>query len=205
MALILGEYKYSEEMTSGRKVWIKHMPDAPLFVEAKAWTRIIKVFGRQLEAKDADIAAKPRVVICALVFAKREHTYQIDTASFMLTTNQWIPVSGVEEIDLIEALIAQKRRFLKPLQYDAKYAAAFPNVLLLDGGDEPVALHVTSNFMTELERSTKDKLLKSAENGQWVWNTGDAMPHFPKAAWPAAASVRPAIGVPDDFRLLPPS
>jgi hypothetical protein len=71
-----------------------------------------------LEAPYADTKTKQRVVICALIYAKREHTYQIDTASFMLTTENWIPIESIYEVDLIEVLTEQKRRFVKPLRYD---------------------------------------------------------------------------------------
>ena len=134
MALVLGEYKGEEASPLGRKVWLKHMPDAPLFIDAKTWERIERAYGNLLEARYADTKTKQRVVICALIYAKREHTYQIDTASFMLTTEHWIPIEGIHEVDLIEALTQQRRRFMKPLRYDARSVASFPNVLLLDTG-----------------------------------------------------------------------
>ena len=182
MALVLGEFKGSEETAAGRKIWVKHMPDVPLLVDTKTWTRIEKVFGRIFEARDADMASKPRVMLCALIYAKREHIYQIDTASFMLTTAQFIPVNGIEEIDLVQSLVEQKRRFIKPLQYDAKSAAAFPNAQLLDAGDAPVPLHVTSGFMSDKERSVKEKCIKAVEGAPWVWNTDGTMPPFPVTA-----------------------
>jgi Protein of unknown function (DUF1173) len=86
MALVIGEYKGEDASPFGRKVWLKHMPDAPLFIDARAWERIERAYGSMLEARDADTKTKPRVVMCALIYAKREHIYQIDTASFMLTT-----------------------------------------------------------------------------------------------------------------------
>ena len=144
MALVLGEYKCEEASPLGRKVWLKHMPDAPLFIDAKTWERIERAYGNLLEARYADTKTKQRVVICALIYAKREHTYQIDTASFMLTTEHWIPIEGTHEVDLIEALTQQRRRFMKPLRYDARSAASFPNVLLLDTGAKPTPLHVVS-------------------------------------------------------------
>ena len=74
MALALGEYKSDQASPLGRKVWLKHMPDAPLFIDAKAWERIERVYGNVLEARDADTKTKQRVVMCALIYAKREHT-----------------------------------------------------------------------------------------------------------------------------------
>lgn len=179
MALVVGEFKGSEATASGRRIFVKHMPDAPLLVDVKAWTRMERVYGRLFEARDADTIHKPRVVMCALIYAKREHTYQIDTASFMLATEQWIPLNGIDEIDLIHALIEQGRRFVKPLQYDAKSAAAFPNALLLDAGEAPVALHVLSGFMELKERAIKEKSLKSDDVTQWVWSTNQPMPTLP--------------------------
>ena len=85
------------------------MPDAPLFIDTTAWDRIERVYGNVLEARDADTKTKQRVVMCALIYAKREHTYQIAVATFMLATDNWIPIDGIHEVDLIQALTEQRR------------------------------------------------------------------------------------------------
>lgn len=189
MALVLGEYKCEEASPLGRKVWLKHMPDAPLFIDAKTWERVEKAYGNLLEARYADTKTKQRVVICALIYAKREHTYQIDTASLMLTTEHWIPIEGTHEVDLIEALTQHRRRFMKPLRYDARSAASFPNVLLLDTGPKPTPLHVVSASLDPQDRAAKEKVLKAADNTAWVWNTEKKMPPLPEAA-PRSVSAR---------------
>lgn len=178
MALVLGELKGTEAAPFGRKVWIKHMPDAPLFIDNKAWERIERAFGAMLEARDADTKSRLRVVICALVYARREYTYQIDTASLMLTTKNWIPIEGMHEVGLLEALTGQKRRFLKPLRYDARSAAPFPNALLLDTGDTPTPLHVVSSFMDAKERAAKERAVKANNAGVWIWYTDEPLPAF---------------------------
>lgn len=182
MALVIGEYKCEEASALGRKVWLKHMPDAPLFIDAKAWKRIERAYGGLFEARDADTKTKQRVVMCALIYAKREHTYQIDTASFMLTTENWIPIEGVHEADLIQALTEQRRRFMKPLRYDARSAASFPNVLLLDTGARPTPLHVVSASLDSQDRAAKGKALKAPGDTAWVWSTDQKMPPMPAAA-----------------------
>lgn len=181
MALVLGEFKGSEASTFGRKIWIKHMSDAPLLIDNKTWDRIERAYSSILEARDADTKARQRVVMCALVYAKREHTYQIDTASLMLATENWIPLEGTHEADLIQALTDQKRRFMKPLRYDARSVAPFANALLLDTGEMPIPLHVFSGFMEPKERTAKDKVVKANGTGCWVWCTDKAMPELPAA------------------------
>lgn len=181
MALVLGEFKGVEASTFGRKVWIKHMPDAPLLIDSQAWGRIERAYGDILEARDSDTAHKLRVVICALVYAKRERIYQIDAASLMLTTEHWIPIESLHEVDLIHALIVQKRRFVKPLRYDARNAAPFANALLLDTGEVPMSLHVVSGFMESKERALKEQAAKAVD-GCWVWYSDRAMPSLPAVA-----------------------
>jgi len=182
MALVLGEHKRQEASPLRRKVWIRHMPDAPLFIDARAWERIERGYGSLLEAPDADTKTRQRVVICALIYAKREHTYQIDTASFMLTTKNWIPIEGIHEADLIQALTEQRRRFMKPLWYDARSAASFPNVLLLDTGAKPTPLHVVSALMDPNDRAAKEKAIKGQGATVWVWHTDKPMPGLREAA-----------------------
>src|SRR5205823_5036029 len=77
MALVLGEYQGSEASSFVRKVWIGHMPDAALFIEAKVWERIERVHEMLFKARGADTKTKLRMLMCALIYAKHEHIYQI--------------------------------------------------------------------------------------------------------------------------------
>lgn len=186
MALVIGEFKGSEPAPQGQRLWVKHMPDVPLLMPAKTWLRTERLYGALLEARQADTSQPPRIVLCALIFARREHTYQVEALSFMLVHPQWIPIEGVHELPLLDTLIAQQRRFVKPLRYDARTAAEFPNALLLDTGDEPVALHVASDFLDLKERAAKARVLSGLGPAGWVWRTGDRMPALP----PRAGSAR---------------
>lgn len=178
-AIVIGEFKASEVTPWGRRVWVKHMPDAPLLINAKAWERIERVFADLFEARDADMGHKVRLMMAAVIRARRENTYEIDVASLMLTSEHWIPVEGVYELLLLHALVDQQRRFVKPLRYDAKSGVAFPNALLLDVGATPVSLHVTSTFMNSKDQTIKASALKNSGPEVWVWHTGEPMPVFP--------------------------
>jgi len=180
LQLVVGEFKGVEDGPGGLRVWIKHMPDVPLSIDAKAWNTIRKRYEPWFHAASADLPAKPRLILGALVYARREHSYAIETASCMLTTANWIPVEGSHELDLLDALTVQGRRFVKPLRYDAPTAGQFANVLLLDTGPEPTPLHVISGYADVRERKAKERLL-SANPSLWVWNTAEAMPDLPPA------------------------
>jgi Protein of unknown function (DUF1173) len=179
LALVLGEFKASDATADGRRVWIKHMPDAPLLIASKAWSRIEKVFAPLFEARDADTGHGVRLMLAALVRARREYTYEIDAGSLMMTTEHWIPIEAIHELPLVHALVDQQRRFVKPLRYDAAMAAVFPNALLVDMGARPVPLHVVSAFMAPKVRAAKEHAIAKAGDGAWVWVTDGPMPALP--------------------------
>ena len=83
------------------------------------------------------------------------------------------------ELPLIEVLPREQRTFIKPLKYDARSAAAFPNVLLLDSGKAPLPLHVASPFAEANERALKASLVARCPL-LWVWYTNQGMPPLPE-------------------------
>jgi hypothetical protein len=181
MAIIVGEYNGSEPTTAfDRRIVVKHMPDVPLYIETKAWERVERRHAAILQARDADVPRRPRAMMAALVYAKREHVYQVDTLSLMLTTDQWIPLEGLYELALIEALQREQRAFIKPLKYDARWSATFPTVLLLDGGEAPLPLHVVSPFADAKERALKVRSIAVGVQPSWVWYADRDMPPLPE-------------------------
>lgn len=69
---------------------------------------------------------------------------------------------------------------MKPLRYDARSAASFPNVLLLDTGAKPTPLHVVSASLDPQDRAAKEKALRGQGVPVWVWYTDKPMPLLPE-------------------------
>lgn len=185
LALVIGEFKASDESPWGRRIWIKHMPDAPLLLADKTWSRLAKAYAPLLEARDADGGQKVRLMLAALIRERREYTYEIDVASLMLTSEHWVPIEGVHELPLVNALVHQQRRFIKPLRYDARHAAGFANAMLLDTGEQTVSLHIVSSYLDTKEQAAKTAALKNAEGTSWVWYTSESMPQLPQPTFRA--------------------
>ena len=180
LAVVLGEFKTCEATAFGRRLWIKHVPDAPLLIADKTWERARRAYAAYFEIQDAGF--RSHLVLTALIRAKREHVYEVDALSLMLTSEHWIPVEGAHEVELVHALVEQQRRFIKPLRYDARSTAGFPNALLLDAGADPVALHVISAFADEKERAAKIQTVARLEPRVWAWWTEQPMPALPALA-----------------------
>jgi hypothetical protein len=187
LGLVIGELKACEPRDAFCRVWVRHMPDAPLLLDARTWERVARSECRLLQAGDADGARGARLALCALIRSRRPFTYEIDTLCLMLASAQWLPVEAADELPLVDALVAQRRRFLKPLRYDAPSAAAFPNVLLLDCGNQPVPLHLTGDHLSAQDQAQRRKAIQASREPAWVWDLGQPMPPLP-AAGPAARS-----------------
>jgi len=175
----LGEFEGCDDTALGKRIWLSHMPDAPLLSSNRLWERTERVFGPLFEARDADTGVGVRLMMAALIRARREQTYEVESLSLMLTSEHWIPVEGVHELPLIQALVAQRRRFVKPLRYDARSVSEFANALLLDAGPAAVPLHLLSPFMSPAERIAKERAIAARGSAPWAWRTEDAMPPFP--------------------------
>ena len=194
LALVLGEFKGWESAPAGARIWIRHMPDAPLLADARTWARVQRGFAPLFEALDSDGGRGLRLMLAALIRARREHTYEIDLASLMLTSEEWIPLDGLHEVPLVRALVLQKRRFVKPLRYDARTAAGFANAILLDVGAEPVPLHVVSSYMSVADAQAKAHSVESSSGGAWTWSTHLPMPDLPSRAMHLSDRVGAAHG-----------
>jgi hypothetical protein len=194
LAVVMGEFKGWESAPAGARIWIRHMPDAPLLADARTWARVQRGFAPLFEALDSDGGRGLRLMLAALIRARREHTYEIDLASLMLSSEEWIPLEGVHEAPLVRALVAQGRRFVKPMRYDARSVAGFANAILLDAGAEPVPLHVLSAFMRSADAQAKVRAMETDKRGAWVWSTDLPMPDLPSHAMHSRHTVGAAQG-----------
>jgi hypothetical protein len=177
MMIVLGEFNDVQDSIVGRKILVKHMPDTPLLVDDDTWQRIQKNFKSIFEAKALDEPL--RLIMAALIYAKRDQVYQVDRTGFMLATENWIPVEDASEVALVRRLTQEDRSFLKPLRYESTKFAAFPNVKLLDTGDEPTALDIESAMAEEKDRELKRKAIEQRAGDLWVWNVSQPMPSLP--------------------------
>lgn len=201
MAIVVGQFNGAQPAAHGRRILVKHMPDAPLHIDEKAWERAERAYATTLQAADADVQHKSKVVLAALVYARRENLYQVDALTMMLASDQWVPLEGLHELPLVEELQRQGRSFIKPLRFDSRSGACFPNVLLLDAEGGPVALHVASAFLEPKERRAKERALQALGDGAWVWRTDKEMRAFParggRRAHSESTDPNPAIAVPE--------
>jgi hypothetical protein len=193
MMVAIGELKEFKQTTLGYEVVFMHLPGCAFFLDHKAGERTKRAYGAELQAWTA---GQVKLIAACLFYAKREHLYQIESLTLMMTSAQWIPLDHAYERDVIDKLVAEQRAFLKPLRYEAKHAGKYPNFLLLDAGERPVALDILSPFLTDQERAGKASAIAARNPKGWAWATAQGgVPDLPPKAVmrpPREAATSPA-------------
>ena len=186
LAIVIGEFNGVEPTGMGYQLRIKHMADPPLQLDARTWKKAARSHASTLQALNADVEHKPRVLMALLVGARREHVYEVDSLTCMLVSCQWLPLDGTHELPFIEALQQQGRKFLKPMRYDLRSSAGLASALLLDSVDAPYPMHVISPFLAPRDRAVKERVVAQLGDRCWTWHTDRAMPAFPRQLREAA-------------------
>ncbi|WOB74326.1 DUF1173 family protein [Achromobacter xylosoxidans] len=155
-----------------------------LALDEGIWHALERSFGREL---DAWRAGNPVVAIVQTDPPKSSGgtvRAQVVDAALMHVTREWIPVDSGYEALIADQLVATKRRFEKPLRFDAGEDATFPDFWLKDT-ESPMPLEVWGMATAEYRARKAEKAAyyddKYGEDGWWSWDaaTGDPVPGFP--------------------------
>ncbi|NRF72047.1 DUF1173 family protein [Aquincola sp. S2] len=179
LMLVMSELKEFTATEVDYRIVLRHMPDCPLYMQRKAGDRFKAIFEREYEAwahqRCAEQAGqvdpwRSRFLFCGLIYARREDLYAVDMATLVMASSNWLPLDHPYERLLIDELVRHERRFLKPLRFEAKRGASFPNAVLLDTGNSETPLDVVTPFMPERERQAKLAAIAKRLPKAWVWD-----------------------------------
>jgi len=101
----------------------------------------------------------------------------------MTVTPEWLPFEHQLERTLLGELVRQRRRFLKPLPYEAGPSVALASALLLDVGDVPVPLLLEATSAAGHRTPQAGDRRTALTSKPWIWRPGEAlaMPALPPA------------------------
>jgi len=158
-----------------------------LMLDDGIWASMERRFLREL---DAWRAGNPVVAVAQTDPPKSSAgsmRAQVVDISLMQITRDWIPVDSGYEALIAEKLVAEKRRFEKPLRFDAGEDAVFPDFWLRDR-PVPLPLEVWGLSTPDYQARKKEKAAHYDETygagGWWSWNAavGDLVPELPLPA-----------------------
>lgn len=99
---------------------------------------------------------------------------EVVDVALMVTTAQWIPVDSGYEAAVVGSLVAEGRRFEKPMRFDAEEDRTFPDFWLKDSGD-PLPMEVWGmNEPEYLARKAQKVAYYDERYGGGTWWQWDA-------------------------------
>lgn len=192
--LIVGELRTIKATARNVALRLKGMPDSlPIWTPPGSierlraqWPASMDRFDRSKNAPAAPTALDPdarpnRVFVIAGVQLSQQGNLNWRYGAAMETTEDFIPIDSQYEARIANALVAQHRRFEKPLRYDG-VAATFPDFVLTDM-PHPVPMEIYGFSGPEYEARKQAKIAIYAKEGKpfWQWDVTrtKAPPNFP--------------------------
>lgn len=180
LGLIIAEYKQHEKTQFGARVMFLHMPGCPFFMDEDLLKRFENVFAGKINMISCVEKAHP-VMIATFGIARGGYPV-LNEIGLMPVTKHWIPFANLREVELITALVDQKRAFQKSLRFNLKPDVPIATAVLCEKAPRTTAL-----FMADAPDNADQvaALCEVAESGSfetWLWLDDGPMPPLP-ARW----------------------
>lgn len=128
LMLLIAEVKAIGPARYGHKLTLKHLPDAPLFLDEHLHRWASERFAREIDMWHAH--ERGHLVVIATVAVGRGGSATARELALMPTTQWWHPYDNPRARALLDAAVAQRRRFRVAVR-GARTAATAPPVLVL--------------------------------------------------------------------------
>jgi hypothetical protein len=167
LMVLIAEAKAIEPARFGHRMILKHVPDAPLFLNEALHRRMSRRYARELDlwASDHD----GHLIVIATFMVGPGGSATAEELALMPTTAQWLPYETPYTKVLLETLVDQRRRFRVTPRFTLPPGPELPNVVLTDL-TEPTPLHLRDDPCEGTEPSP---------SVPWSWNVQGPMPPLP--------------------------
>lgn len=174
LMLMVAEVKEFGLGRTGGRLLMKHMPDAPFFLNEVLFGRATRRFSHEIELWNA---VESSHLIAAAVFGiSSVGTASIEELVLMNADERWLPFDGMSEKALLDAAVGQGRRFIKTLRYNSPASAVIPSLVLVD-------LPATLPLYIVPPAAPEECLMAIAANANgldtWHWDPTQNMPELP--------------------------
>lgn len=168
LMVLVAELKAIEPARYGHQMVLKHMPDAPLFLDEQLHRKLTRRFAREIDLWNAD--QHGHLIVIATFVVGRGGSAMAEELALMPATAQWLPYDDPYGKLLLETLVDQHRRFRTTPRFTLPSAVELPTAILTDR-TEPTRLYVRDD-------STGEDI--PAPDREWVWHVDEPLPPLPR-------------------------
>jgi len=184
--MLVGELKDIAPARFGHKLFIKHLPDAPLLVDDTLLARLNKRFGDELELWQSD--DQGHMMVIATFSVGRAGLATAEEISMVVTDRNWLPYESLADKLLLDTAIQAHRRFTKSLRYNLAPDQLMASLVFTDT-EAPTAAFLLASDQGRAEAA---EIATDTGTEVWTWAIDENMP-----ALPGVDDVRRDTGRPD--------
>lgn len=180
--LVIGEVQRSQEVAEALMLWLSRFPGESLLLEPAVWQTVPADLRSMLLSAGRQALSPVRPWVAALVWQGSGSQQCVDAIAVVPMTATWIPVAELHVLPLVDALVAQHRRFAVVLPTDRSRADRLPAIWLLDAGPKAVPLRLANAAAAHATQH-----MTQGEQGAatappwpcWIWHVDRPMPPLP--------------------------
>lgn len=179
LMLLIGEVKEIGQSRYGYKIVLKHLPDCPFMLNEDLHKRIKKRFEVELGLWDA--LEDTRLIIIGTFGVGSTGIPTLEEVALMSVTDAWLPIDHTFDKSLVDAMVKDKRRFIKGLRYNLPTARPLACMVASDTQPNPTALYVIPPSASDDYVNAVAELIANSKMASWEWRAGAVtMPALPK-------------------------
>lgn len=137
LMLLIAEVKDLGDARFGKKLRVKHMSDAPFLLADDLYQRVLRRFEAELLLWSA--VESSHLLVAATFRVSSAGWASTEEMTLMLLDEHWLCIDSADEMHLLNALVAGRRRFHRTLRYNLTSAAPLAIAVLTDVAN-PVAI-----------------------------------------------------------------
>src|SRR4051794_11072566 len=166
LMLLIGEVKEFAAARHGHKLVVKHLPEHSFLLSEDLHRRMTARFEREITL--LDVVPRAHLIVIATFGVAPGGVTAVEELALMVVTETWIPIEHIHDANLVNALIEQRRRFIKALRYNLPASRPLAAAVLSDTVPSPVALYVVPPADPEGLRALESLVVQSPLPA-WVW------------------------------------
>lgn len=178
LMLMLGEVKSIDTSRLGRKIILRHLPDFPLLIDDRSWSRVQTLFANELSLWEAD--ESNHLVLFATFGLNPAGLAGVEEIVLMVCTANWIPYTSIYEHRLLAELARLREESIRKLNF-GQAPLGFEMVALLPRHQpKPLALYIIPPTEESATRTDIKSLVETRPDLEaWVWDVASGeMPSF---------------------------
>ncbi|MCF8828559.1 DUF1173 domain-containing protein [Xanthomonas campestris pv. raphani] len=171
LMIVVGEIKAIEPSRYGHKIVVKHLADMPFMVNDDLHKRMTKRFADELELWNS--IESTHLVMVGTFGLGPTGVASLEELALMVATQEWLPIENVFEMDLLGALVAQQRHFIKGMRYNLAGARPLATAVLQDTSPKSAALYIIPPAAEADYGAALHDLVAGSELASWFWRAGE--------------------------------